>query len=62
MACYKNHRLCQGETGVQKILEIIKEEFTLTMALAGCRTVDEIGKRKRLVVHESYYKQNLSKL
>jgi (S)-2-hydroxy-acid oxidase len=51
-----------GENGAAKVLEIIRDEFSLCMALAGCRTVDEIVKRKHCVVHEKYYQQYLSKL
>jgi len=50
-----------GENGAAKVLEIIRDEFNLVMALAGCQTVDEIGKQKNRVVHESHY-QYASKL
>ncbi|XP_055494923.1 hydroxyacid oxidase 1 [Leucoraja erinacea] len=32
----------QGEEGVHKVLQILKEEFRLALALAGCRNVNEI--------------------
>ncbi|CAJ2677668.1 unnamed protein product [Trifolium pratense] len=31
-----------GEAGVRKVLEILREEFELTMALCGCRSLKEI--------------------
>ncbi|KAL2930617.1 (S)-2-hydroxy-acid oxidase GLO1 [Bienertia sinuspersici] len=31
-----------GQAGVQKVLEMLRDEFELTMALNGCRTVEEI--------------------
>ncbi|CAI5797017.1 hydroxyacid oxidase 2 [Podarcis lilfordi] len=34
----------KGEEGLRKVLEILKEEFRLSMALAGCRNVSEIGR------------------
>jgi len=52
----------EGEAGVTKVLEMIRDEFSLAMALAGCETVEELRKRKRLVVHHSYYEQYVSKL
>nr|XP_010992757.2 hydroxyacid oxidase 1 [Camelus dromedarius] len=35
---------CQGEKGVQDVLEILKEEFRLAMALSGCQNVKVIDK------------------
>jgi 4-hydroxymandelate oxidase len=32
----------QGETGVERVLAILRHEFDLAMALAGCRSVGEI--------------------
>ncbi|XP_075056838.1 2-Hydroxyacid oxidase 1 isoform X1 [Mixophyes fleayi] len=34
----------QGEDGVKEVLDILREEFKLAMALAGCRSVNEIEK------------------
>lgn len=31
-----------GERGVKKVLEILRDEFELTMALCGCRSLKEI--------------------
>lgn len=31
-----------GEAGVRKVLEMLREEFELTMALSGCRSLQEI--------------------
>ncbi|KAK7319130.1 hypothetical protein RJT34_03844 [Clitoria ternatea] len=33
-----------GEAGVRKVLEILHDEFELTMALTGCRSVNEISR------------------
>jgi (S)-2-hydroxy-acid oxidase len=52
----------EGETGASKVLEIMREEFSLAMALAGCRSVEEIVRMKRCVVHEDHYRRYLSKL
>ncbi|XP_022103594.1 hydroxyacid oxidase 1-like isoform X2 [Acanthaster planci] len=32
-----------GENGVKKVLEILREEFSLAMALTGCSSVDDIN-------------------
>jgi len=47
--------LCyDGEKGVDKMLNIIREEFRLTMALAGCTSIDQITRdyvrRKELYI------------
>ncbi|XP_064271759.1 2-Hydroxyacid oxidase 1-like isoform X1 [Passer domesticus] len=34
----------QGEEGVKEVLQMLKEEFRLAMALTGCRRVEEIGR------------------
>ncbi|KAG7504948.1 hydroxyacid oxidase 1 [Solea senegalensis] len=34
---------CQGEQGVTKVLELVKEELRLAMALSGCRSVSELS-------------------
>ncbi|CAD5121893.1 DgyrCDS10355 [Dimorphilus gyrociliatus] len=44
-----------GAAGVEKLLNILKEEFNTSMALAGCRNVRELQTEESLVVHESYY-------
>lgn len=36
--------VCQGEEGAKEVLQMLKEEFRLAMALTGCRTVKEIGR------------------
>ncbi|XP_072017590.1 2-Hydroxyacid oxidase 1-like [Amphiura filiformis] len=46
-----------GENGVKKVLEIVRDEFSVTMALAGCSKLDDI--KASMVIHESQY---LSKL
>ncbi|XP_037649062.1 hydroxyacid oxidase 1-like [Sebastes umbrosus] len=35
---------CQGEQGVKEILELLKEELRLAMALSGCRSVSEVSR------------------
>ncbi|KAF7641480.1 hypothetical protein LDENG_00280210 [Lucifuga dentata] len=35
---------CQGENGVSELLELLKEELRLAMALAGCRSVSEVSR------------------
>ncbi|XP_058508791.1 hydroxyacid oxidase 1 [Solea solea] len=35
---------CQGEQGVTKVLELVKEELRLAMALSGCRCVSEVSR------------------
>lgn len=32
----------EGETGVRKVLQMLRDEFELTMALSGCRSLREI--------------------
>ncbi|XP_060092328.1 2-Hydroxyacid oxidase 2 isoform X2 [Heteronotia binoei] len=34
----------KGEEGLQELLQILKDEFRLSMALTGCRNVSEIGR------------------
>jgi len=31
-----------GQAGVEKVLELLSDELSLAMALAGCRTIGEI--------------------
>ncbi|GAB0087279.1 peroxisomal (S)-2-hydroxy-acid oxidase [Sergentomyia squamirostris] len=42
-----------GERGVQNILRILKEEFDICMAIAGCSKVTDID--RTFVVHENFY-------
>ncbi|XP_064621883.1 2-Hydroxyacid oxidase 1-like [Lineus longissimus] len=44
---------CDGEKGVGKVLSILKDELTIAMGLAGCRSVSDI--KQSHVVKESYY-------
>ncbi|NXX79496.1 HAOX1 oxidase, partial [Urocolius indicus] len=41
----------QGEEGAKEVLQVLKEEFRLAMALTGCHRVEEIG-RSLLRRHE----------
>lgn len=42
-----------GEKGVKKILEILKKEFDLAMALSGCTSIEDI--KPSLVVRREFY-------
>lgn len=33
-----------GEAGVRKVLQMLRDEFELTMALSGCRSIKEISR------------------
>lgn len=35
---------CQGEQGVIEVLELLKEELRLAMALSGCRSISEVSR------------------
>ncbi|XP_051242944.1 hydroxyacid oxidase 1 [Dicentrarchus labrax] len=35
---------CQGEQGVTDLLELLKEELRLAMALSGCRSISEVNR------------------
>lgn len=35
---------CEGENGVKKVLQMLRDEFELSMALAGCTTVKDINR------------------
>ncbi|XP_054891330.1 hydroxyacid oxidase 1 [Poeciliopsis prolifica] len=35
---------CQGEEGVTELLELLKEELRLALALSGCRSVSEVSR------------------
>ncbi|KAK8570441.1 hypothetical protein V6N13_003121 [Hibiscus sabdariffa] len=41
----------KGEYGVRQVLEILKDELELTMALAGCSGVKEISKSQVRTKH-----------
>lgn len=32
----------EGEKGIRRVLDMLREEFELTMALSGCRSLKEI--------------------
>ncbi|XP_075167325.1 hydroxyacid oxidase [Haematobia irritans] len=44
---------CGGTNGVKEMLQILKKDFDITMALAGCQKITDI--EKSMVVHESQY-------
>ena len=47
-----------GADGVQRVLEILRDELSLAMALAGCRSLDEIS--SDLVVETSFVMDDAS--
>lgn len=44
---------CEGQSGVENIIKILKHEMKLTMCNTGARTIAEIS--KEMVVHKNYY-------
>nr|XP_039273038.1 hydroxyacid oxidase 1-like isoform X2 [Styela clava] len=44
---------CDGEAGVKKVLEILKDELVTTMQLLGVTSIKELQSTPNLVVHES---------
>ncbi|XP_065907354.1 2-Hydroxyacid oxidase 1-like [Dysidea avara] len=47
----------QGQTGVEEVLKIIKEEFKLAMALSGCAKITDI--QRSLLTYEKRYSSKL---
>nr|XP_039273033.1 hydroxyacid oxidase 1-like isoform X2 [Styela clava] len=45
---------CDGKTGAQRVLEILRDEFTLTMQQLGVTSIKELQSTPNLVVHESF--------
>ncbi|KAM4634692.1 2-Hydroxyacid oxidase 1 [Polymixia lowei] len=43
---------CQGDTGVSEVLDLLRDELQLAMALAGCRSVSEI--RRSMVRRKAF--------
>ncbi|XP_070506348.1 uncharacterized protein Hao [Chironomus tepperi] len=44
---------CEGQSGVENVIKILKREFDLTMCLAGVKNLSEIC--GDMVVHKNYY-------
>ncbi|XP_076338973.1 uncharacterized protein LOC143240435 [Tachypleus tridentatus] len=44
-----------GEDGVKQVLQILKNELDLAMALSGCKTLKDIQTTPSLVVKDNYY-------
>lgn len=42
---------CDGEVGVRRIMEILRNELELAMKLSGCRTLEEIV--PAMILHEN---------
>ncbi|KAK5986988.1 (S)-mandelate dehydrogenase, partial [Trichostrongylus colubriformis] len=45
----------KGAEGVAEVIKILQKEFTNTMQLAGCQSIEDIRKCPDIVVHERYY-------
>jgi len=45
----------KGHQGVLDVLKMLNEELRNTMALSGCKTLQQIGTIPNLVVNENYY-------
>uniref|UniRef100_A0A915J787 FMN hydroxy acid dehydrogenase domain-containing protein n=1 Tax=Romanomermis culicivorax TaxID=13658 RepID=A0A915J787_ROMCU len=49
-----------GQAGVNQVLDILNNEFQTTMALSGCRSLEDIrDKNRKLVVHETHFASRL---
>ncbi|XP_032292652.1 uncharacterized protein [Drosophila virilis] len=46
---------CDGQRGVEQLLELLREDFKISMALTGCRTLADI--QATMVVPESTYRR-----
>lgn len=44
---------CEGQSGVENIINILKHEFDLTMCNTGVTKISEIS--REMVVHKNYY-------
>lgn len=44
---------CEGQTGVENIIKILKHEFDITMCTCGVTSINEIN--HEMVVHKNYY-------
>ena len=42
----------KGENGVKRVMEMLKDELQLTMALAGCRSIKDITRSHVRTRHE----------
>ncbi|KMZ61496.1 L-lactate dehydrogenase (cytochrome) [Zostera marina] len=50
-----------GENGVKKVLQMLRDEFELTMALAGCTSLKDIT-RNHIITEGDIIKRNMSRL
>ncbi|XP_072032431.1 2-Hydroxyacid oxidase 1-like [Amphiura filiformis] len=48
---------CDGQEGVKKVLDILKDEFGLAMALSGCTTIEDIS--RDILQRQSQYTSRL---
>ena len=46
---------CEGEQGVSKVLQMLRDEFELAMALAGCTAVKDINRSHVQTEAERYH-------
>ncbi|KAF7732350.1 Hydroxyacid oxidase 2 [Apophysomyces ossiformis] len=51
----------KGQTGVQQVLSLLHFDFRLTMALAGCTSVDQIGRDYIVPAEELSFARTLTK-
>ena len=51
-----------GEAGVRKMLQMLRDEFELTMALSGCRSLKEITRDHIVTEWDSPYPRPLPRL
>ncbi|KAH0891369.1 hypothetical protein HID58_053798 [Brassica napus] len=55
----------EGEAGVRKVLQMLRDEFELTMALSGCRSLSEITRNHiitNVTEYEAIAKEKLPKM
>lgn len=50
----------EGEVGVKKVLQMLRDEFELTMTLSGCRSLKDIS-RNHVVTNGGEGGSNLTK-
>lgn len=52
----------EGEAGVRKVLQMLRDEFELTMALSGCRSLKEITRNHVVTEWEQPHPRPLPRL
>lgn len=46
---------CDGQQGVEKVLQMLRDEFELAMALAGCTKVSDINRSHVQTEYERFH-------